>query len=87
MATTGEDLDRFSMFVRQRIGTGGSNLSLDDLFDLWRTENPPESLYAENVAAVNAAIADFRNGDRPLFFSLPACACRHGVRYNDVQED
>ncbi len=64
MATTGEDLDRFSMFVRQRIGTGGSNLSLDDLFDLWRTENPPESLYAENVAAVNAAIADFRNGDR-----------------------
>ena len=64
MATPGEDLDRFSMFVRQRIGTGGSNLSLDDLFDLWRTENPPESLYAENVAAVNAAIADFRNGDR-----------------------
>jgi hypothetical protein len=64
MATTGEELDRFSTFVRQRIGTGGANLSLDDLFDLWRTENPPESLYAENVAAVNAAIADFRNGDR-----------------------
>lgn len=64
MATTGEDLDRFSMFVRQRISTGGSNLSLDDLFDLWRTETPPESLYAENVAAANAAIADFRNGDR-----------------------
>lgn len=81
MATTGEDLDRFSMFVRQRIGTGGSNLSLDDLFDLWRTENPPEALYAENVAAVNAAIADFRNGDRGLlvgYLSQPNPSARIG---------
>lgn len=64
MAKTGEELDRFTTFARQRIVSGGANISLDDLFDLWRTENPSEELYAENVAAVNAAIVDFRNGDR-----------------------
>lgn len=64
MATTTEELDRFAEFARQRLGNGGSGLSLDELFDLWRSENPSDELYAENVAAVNAAIQDFRNGDR-----------------------
>lgn len=64
MATTGEELDRFAEFARQRLGNGGSELSLDELFDLWRSENPSDELYAENVAAVNAAIDDFRKGDR-----------------------
>lgn len=64
MAKTAEDLDRFTEFARQRLGNGGSELSLDELFDLWRSENPSDDVYAENVAAVNAAIADFRNGDR-----------------------
>ena len=64
MATTGEELDRFAEFARQRLGNGGSQLSLDELFDLWRSENPSDELYAENVAAVNAAIDDFRKGDR-----------------------
>jgi hypothetical protein len=64
MATTAEELDRFTEFARQRLGNGGSGLSLDELFDLWRSENRSDELYAENVAAVNAAIEDFRNGDR-----------------------
>ena len=64
MATTGEELDRFAEFARQRLGNGGSELSLDELFDLWRSENRSEELYAEKVAAVNGAIDDFRKGDR-----------------------
>jgi hypothetical protein len=64
MATTSEELDRFAEFARQRLGNGGSELSLDELFDLWRSENPSDELYAENVAAVKAAIDDFRKGDR-----------------------
>lgn len=59
-----EELDRFTTFARQRLGSGDTDLSLDDLFDLWRTENPTDALYAENVAALNAAICDYRNGDR-----------------------
>jgi hypothetical protein len=64
MASTAEELDRFAEFARQRLGNGESELSLDELFDLWRSENPSDDLYAENVAAIKAAIDDFRNGDR-----------------------
>ena len=64
MSTTSEELDRFAEFARQQLGIGGSQLNLDELFDLWRAENPSDELYVEDVAAVNAAIADFRNGDR-----------------------
>jgi hypothetical protein len=64
MATTAEELDRFTEFARQRLGNGGPAFSLDELFDLWRSENPSDESYAENVAAVNAAIKGFRNGDR-----------------------
>jgi len=64
MATTAEELDSFNDFARDRLSNGGSDLSLDELFDLWRHENPSDQLYGENVAAVAAAIEDFRNGDR-----------------------
>lgn len=33
---------------------------LDELFDLWRSQNPAENLYAENVAAVSPAIQRHR---------------------------
>ena len=45
-------------------GTGGEELSLEELFDLWLMENPAAHVHDENVAAVNAAIRDFKNGDR-----------------------
>lgn len=64
MAKAEEELEQFAQFVRERLSNGGAELSLDELFDLWRTENPSDDLYAENVAAVNAAIEDFKNGDR-----------------------
>jgi hypothetical protein len=64
MASVGEELERFTTFVRQRLGGSGPDLSLDDLFELWRIENPADDLYAENVAALNAALTDFRHGDR-----------------------
>ena len=64
MPTTREELDRFTEFARERLSNGGTDLSLDELFDLWRSENPSDELYVENVAAVNAAIADYQNGDR-----------------------
>jgi hypothetical protein len=64
MATIEQELDSFTEFAKERISNGGSDLSLDELFDLWRSENPSDKLYAENVAAVIAAIQDFKNGDR-----------------------
>ena len=64
MASSKEELDQFSAFVRQRIATNDADASLDELFDLWRSQNPDNDLYAESIAAVNAAIQDYRDGDR-----------------------
>jgi hypothetical protein len=64
MATTEQDLASFTQFAKQRLGTGDADLSLEELFDLWRFENPSDEDYAGNSAAIAGAIADFKNGDR-----------------------
>lgn len=61
MATTEDDLKNFNQFVHQH---GDSELRLPELFDLWMLENQTQDDYAENVAAVNASIGDFLNGER-----------------------
>ena len=64
MATTEQQLESFMQFVRNRVGAGDSEASLDELFDLWRHENPSGELYAQNVAAIAASIEDFKRGER-----------------------
>lgn len=64
MATTEQELEKFRQFVEHRLGAGTPEASLDELFDLWRHENPSDDLYAENVAAIAASIEDFKRGER-----------------------
>ena len=64
MTTTEQDLASFSSFVRQRIESGLRDVTIDELFDQWRVENPSDELYAENVAAIHASIQDFKSGER-----------------------
>ena len=65
MATTEDDLKKFTAFVHERIASASaSKLGLPELFDLWMLQNPTDAGYAENVAAINASINDFMNGDR-----------------------
>jgi hypothetical protein len=64
MTTTGRDLQQFNEFARQRLRVGDEQPSLVELMDLWQIEHPSDAQHAENVAAMNAAIADFKNGDR-----------------------
>jgi len=64
MATAEDELDSFAQFVRSRVSSQRSELSLDELFDLWRSENPTDEQYSENVAAIAVAIEDFMYGDR-----------------------
>lgn len=59
-----DELDRFSNFVRERVSDDDADYGLDELFDLWRLENPSSDLYAENVAAAASAIRDYQGGDR-----------------------
>ncbi|MGZ0170026.1 MAG: hypothetical protein ACKVHE_10755 [Planctomycetales bacterium] len=65
MATTEEDLKSFSQFVQQRIDNEeATDSSLPELFDLWMLQNPTDESYLEDVAAINASINDFMNGER-----------------------
>jgi hypothetical protein len=60
MSTVESDLNSFNQFALRQINAG---LTIDELFDQWRVENPSDALYAENLAAINASIADFKNGE------------------------
>ena len=64
MTTAEQELNSFTSFARQRIEAAVRDLSIDELFDQWRAENPSDVSYAENVAAINASIQDFKNGER-----------------------
>jgi hypothetical protein len=64
MTTTEGDLQRFNEFARQHLEAGHDQPSLVELMDLWQIEHLTDAQQAENVAAVNAAITDFKNGDR-----------------------
>jgi hypothetical protein len=63
---TQTELESFTRYAQERIGRGNHEFSLDELFDSWRLENPSEEARREDVAAVAAAIEDFRKGDRGL---------------------
>ena len=64
MNTTAQELESFTEFVKKRLGSRESEPSLEELFDLWRLENPSDTEYAENLAALSGAIEDFNSGDR-----------------------
>ncbi len=64
MATIEQDLESFTQFVKKQLDISDSEQKLAELFDLWMLENPDDTDYAENVAAVNASIQDFINGER-----------------------
>ena len=64
MTTTEQQLQSFTDFAKALLDSGLPQLSLDELFELWRIENPSDAEYAENLAAIAGAIDDFRRGDR-----------------------
>ena len=64
MATIEQELASFTSYARQTIDSGRNDLSIDELFDQWRAENPSDAQYAENVAAIQASVQDFQRGER-----------------------
>ena len=64
MGTTEDELLSFMQFVRERVSNSDTESRLPELFDLWMLQNPTDEDHAENVAAVNASINDFINGER-----------------------
>ena len=64
MTKTTQELESFTQFAKQQLNSSQPEPSLDELFDLWRLENPSDADRAETIAAVAGAINDFRGGDR-----------------------
>jgi hypothetical protein len=55
MSTAEQDIASFATFALQKIESGQRDMTIDDLFDQWRIENPSAEQYAENVAAIQAS--------------------------------
>ncbi|HEY3395109.1 MAG TPA: hypothetical protein VGK58_20560 [Lacipirellulaceae bacterium] len=82
MTTAAQELASFTIYAQQRIDSGEQDLSLDELFDQWRAENPSDELYAENVAAIQASINDFNNGQRGTIAGEHSAQLRRALRTN-----
>jgi len=63
MSITQQDLQSFTSYAQRIIASGG-DLSIDELFDQWRIENPSAEAHRENVNAINASIQDYQRGER-----------------------
>jgi len=84
MSTVENDLREFAAFVRDRISSGKTDdLGLAELFDLWMLQNPTDSQYAANVAAINASINDLLTGERGTPAGEHSRELRRKYRLND----
>ena len=63
MATTQDELESFYRFASEQLANGGTEKTIDELYDQWRLENLTPEDVAENVAAIQASIDDMNNGE------------------------
>jgi len=61
--TTKEQINSFYRFATEQLENGGSEKSVDELYDQWRYENPTPEEVAENVEAIQTSIDDMNTGE------------------------
>ena len=78
--STQQQIDSFYRFATERIRRC-SNLTMDELYDLWRLEQPTPDELDQNVRAVQAALDDLENGDRgvPLEEAIREIRKKHNL--------
>ncbi|MBW3541912.1 MAG: hypothetical protein KY476_16710 [Planctomycetes bacterium] len=79
MAATREQLDSFHEFASAQLDHAGVELTLQQLLDLWRIQNPTRSERAENVAAIREALDDMEAGDTGEDAANALEECRAGL--------
>lgn len=62
MSTTHEELASFNRFATEQIDDNGSNLSLDEIYGLWRLNNPSPSEREEVNVIIRQGLADMKAG-------------------------
>jgi hypothetical protein len=60
---TQEQIDSFYRFATEQLSAGGTEKTVDELYDQWRFENLGPEDIAENVAAIQASIDDMNQGE------------------------
>jgi hypothetical protein len=62
------DLRDFHQFVGNKVSSDGASLSPEEVLDEWRTLHPDPESVADDVAAIQEAIDDMKNGDKGIPF-------------------
>lgn len=63
MSNLRQDLEGFYQFASQQIVLGQCELTLEDIFAEWRSQQLSEQELRENVLAVKAALRDIEAGE------------------------
>jgi hypothetical protein len=68
MVVVVQELQSFYHFAEERLRTGGTNQTLDELYLEWRACNPGQVELDRNVMALRAALRDMDEGEtgRPI---------------------
>lgn len=59
MASIEQDLESFTQFAKQKIASGETAASMDEVFEQWRRQR----IAAEDAAAVLASLRDLEQGE------------------------
>lgn len=78
---TQQQIDSFYEFASSQVANGDTDLTLDEIYCLWRVRNPMPTELAESVAALKAAYAEMQAGDvgRPARAALRETCRRLGL--------
>ena len=79
--TTKEQIDSFHLFASSQVDNGGGELSMDELYALWRAKNPAAAELCDSVAAVKEAYPEIEAGEtgRPARAALRETCERLGL--------
>ena len=62
MPVTQHQIDSFHRFATERLSNGQVELSIDELYEVWRLENPTPEEQADIHAAIQRGLADVDAG-------------------------
>lgn len=62
MPVTQDQIDSFHHFASQKLSNGGAEMSMDELYQLWRIDNPTPDEQVEIHAAIRRGLDDVAAG-------------------------
>jgi hypothetical protein len=62
MYATAQQIESFRSFALQQLAGGDVELTIDELYDRWRLQQPDEQELRDNVRAVKASLRDMERG-------------------------